>query len=79
VLVSATGFDTLTPLAGVHIEGPTGVTLAQRWSQGPDAYHGTAVDGFPNFWLLLGPNTGTGHTSVLIPIEAQAGYVASMS
>ncbi len=75
VVICATGFDTLAPLAGVHIQGPAGDTLAQRWARGPEAYHGTVVDGFPNFWLLLGPNTGTGHTSVLIPIEAQADYI----
>jgi cation diffusion facilitator CzcD-associated flavoprotein CzcO len=75
LIVCATGFDTLAPLGALRITGMAGETLSQRWSDGPEAYCGTVVDGFPNLWLLLGPNTGTGHTSVLIPIEAQAGYV----
>ena len=76
VLICATGFDTLAPLGQIKITGLSGQTLAQRWAEGPEADRGTTVDGFPNFWLLLGPNTGTGHTSVLIPIEAQAQYIS---
>jgi cation diffusion facilitator CzcD-associated flavoprotein CzcO len=75
VVICATGFDTLAPLGALRIAGIGGKTLGDRWSDGPEAYRGTVVDGFPNLWLLLGPNTGTGHTSVLIPIEAQAQYV----
>jgi cation diffusion facilitator CzcD-associated flavoprotein CzcO len=75
MIICATGFDTLAPLGALRITGIAGKTLSERWSEGPEAYCGTVVDGFPNLWLLLGPNTGTGHTSVLIPIEAQAQYV----
>ena len=41
----------------------------------PKAYLGTTVPGFPNLFLLLGPNTGLGHTSVVVMIEAQLDYV----
>jgi hypothetical protein len=75
VIICATGFDTLAPLGQIRITGVSGLTLMERWKSGPEAYCGTVVDGFPNLWLLLGPNTGTGHTSVLIPIEAQVQYV----
>ncbi len=75
LIVCATGFDTLAPLGSLQIHGLEGLSLTQRWSAGPEAYRGTVVDGFPNLWLLLGPNTGTGHTSVLIPIEAQVRYI----
>ena len=76
VIVCATGFDTLDPLAAVPVQGRDGQTLAAAWQRGPEAYRGVTVAGFPNLFLMLGPNTATGHTSVLIPIEAQARYVA---
>jgi cation diffusion facilitator CzcD-associated flavoprotein CzcO len=74
-IVCATGFETLEPLAHLDVRGRGGCSLAAAWQGGPEAYFGLAVAGFPNLFLLLGPNTGTGHTSVLIPIEAQARYV----
>ena len=74
-IVCATGFETTEPLARLSVRGSGGETLAAAWRDGPEAYHGITVAGFPNLFLLLGPNTGTGHTSVLIPIEAQARYV----
>jgi len=73
-IICATGFETVEPLARLHVQGTGGRTLAAAWRDGPEAYHGITVAGFPNLFLLLGPNTGTGHTSVLIPIEAQARY-----
>jgi len=73
-IVCATGFETVEPLANLPIRGAAGRTLAVAWRDGPEAYHGITVAGFPNLFMLLGPNTGTGHTSVLIPIEAQARY-----
>ncbi len=75
-IVCATGFDTMDSLAALRIEGRDGQALADTWRDGPEAYRGVAVPGFPNLFLMLGPNTATGHTSVLIPIEAQARYVA---
>lgn len=74
-IVCATGFDTLDPLAALPVTGRDGVTLAAAWRDGPEAYRGVAVPGFPNLHLMLGPNSATGHTSVLISIEAQAQYV----
>lgn len=70
-LVCATGFDTLHPLAGTRIEGLGGRLLSDAWCGGPTAYLGIAVAGFPNFFLMLGPNTATGHTSTLLYIEPQ--------
>jgi cation diffusion facilitator CzcD-associated flavoprotein CzcO len=71
VLVCATGFDTVHLLSSISVSGLDGQTLAQAWQQGPEAYRGVSVAGFPNLFLLLGPNTGTGHTSTLLYIEAQ--------
>ena len=76
-IVCATGFETIEPLAGLPIRGRGGLELAAAWRDGAEAYRGVTVAGFPNLFMLLGPNTGTGHTSVLVPIEAQARYVVA--
>ena len=73
-IVCATGFNAVRMLSSVHIEGLAGCTLDSVWEHGPEAYHGVTVAGFPNFFLLLGPNTGQGHTSTLLYIEAQVQY-----
>ena len=52
-----------------------GVPLARRWSARREAYLGTTVAGYPNYFMLVGPNTATGHTSVLLYLEAQIEYV----
>jgi len=77
VLVCATGFDTTHLLASLEIRGLGGGTLSQAWQDGPQAYHGITVAGFPNLFLMLGPNTGTGHTSTLLYIEPQARYAVA--
>ncbi|AVP99519.1 hypothetical protein C7S18_21115 [Ahniella affigens] len=69
VLVCATGFETVRLLASVDIRGRSGACLADRWQEGPSAFHGITVPDFPNFFLMLGPNTATGHTSTLLFIE----------
>jgi cation diffusion facilitator CzcD-associated flavoprotein CzcO len=74
-LVCATGFDTVHLLSSLQVTGQDGVTLQDAWSQGPEAFRGVSVAGFPNLFLLLGPNTGTGHTSTLLYIEPQVQHV----
>ncbi|MBC7446348.1 MAG: NAD(P)/FAD-dependent oxidoreductase [Polaromonas sp.] len=74
LLVCATGFDTVHLLASLTITGPGGQTLADAWVDGPQAFHGTTVAGFPNMFLMLGPNTATGHTSTLLYIEPAADH-----
>ena len=75
VLVCATGFDTTHPLSSLTVAGQGGRTLRQAWAEGPEAYRGITVAGFPNFFLLLGPNTATGHTSTLLYLEPEARHV----
>lgn len=75
VLVCATGFDVEHSLAHLDIRGPGGTTLAQAWRDGPKAHLGLTVTGFPNLWLMLGPNTATGHTSTLLFIEPGVQWV----
>ena len=59
-----------------HITGRTGQTLADRWREtGMAAYKGTTVPEFPNLFMLVGPNTGQGHTSMIFIIESQVTYL----
>lgn len=73
-IVLATGFDTAAPLGSVRVTGRSG-TLAEAWRSGPFAHLGMAVPGFPNLYLLYGPNTNLGHNSILAMLECQVAYV----
>jgi len=75
VIVFATGFHATDFLAPVAITGAAGRDLREEWQDGAHAYLGVAVSGFPNLFMLYGPNTNLGHNSILVMIEAQAGYV----
>jgi cation diffusion facilitator CzcD-associated flavoprotein CzcO len=74
VIVCATGFDISHVLSSVRIEGTEGRILGEAWAGEPEAYRGVAIAGFPNLFLLLGPNTGQGHTSAMLFIEAQVNH-----
>lgn len=77
-IVYCTGFyATENPIAS-RVIGPDGQTLAEAWESGEEAYLGTTVAGFPNLSLIIGPNTGLGHTSMIFMIEAQVNYIAKM-
>lgn len=71
VIIFATGY--LLGLAAVpfRVLGLAGRSLADAWADGAVAYKGLAVSGFPNWFMMMGPNTGPGHTSVLVFTEAQ--------
>lgn len=75
VLILGTGFEATSPLPVGMILGTHGQDLAKLWQQGPYAYKGSTVAGFPNFFMLMGPNTALGHNSVLLMIEAQINYI----
>lgn len=77
VLILATGFRATEPVPEGMIIGREGRDLAERWRDGPAAYKGTTVPGFPNLFILLGPNTALGHSSVLLMIESQIRYLLS--
>jgi len=74
-IVHATGFRATELLSELPITGRGGRKLADDWKDGAEAYYGIAVAGYPNFFMLLGPNTGLGHNSVIFMIEAQVRYV----
>jgi cation diffusion facilitator CzcD-associated flavoprotein CzcO len=75
VIIYGTGFDAQHGLTRVPIRGLRGLRLEDAWTSGPEAYLGTTVAGFPNLFLLCGPNTGLGHNSQIFMIEAQVSYV----
>ncbi len=76
-IVYSTGFRVTEMLGGIPIYGRGGAELHDIWRDRIAAYLGITVPGFPNFFMLLGPNTGLGHNSVVLMIEAQIRYVMS--
>jgi len=74
-IIFGTGFKATDPPIAHHVRGRDGRTLAEAWDGSPKAHLGTTVAGFPNFFMLQGPNTGLGHTSVIVMIEAQIEYL----
>jgi cation diffusion facilitator CzcD-associated flavoprotein CzcO len=76
-MVYGTGFRATELLRGIRITGRGGVEIHDTWKERISAFLGITVGGFPNFFVLLGPNTGLGHNSVVLMIEAQVRYVMS--
>ena len=74
-IIFGTGFHVADMPAGRKVRGREGRTLQEVWEGSPRAYLGTAVAGFPNLFLLLGPNTGLGHSSMVYMIESQIAHV----
>jgi len=74
-IVLATGFSVGLASAPFPITGRGGRALDDAWKDGAVAYKGMTVSGFPNWFILMGPNTGPGHTSVLVYTEAQIEHV----
>jgi cation diffusion facilitator CzcD-associated flavoprotein CzcO len=76
VIILATGFRVTDNTFPELVIGRDGRTLRETWDDdGQGAYNGTTFAGFPNFFMLAGPNTGIGHTSLVYMIEAQFPYV----
>jgi len=75
VLIFASGFAATDFLAPMRIVGRGGAVLEARWKQAAQAYLGLTVDGFPNLFTLLGPNTALGHSSMLYMMESQFNYL----
>ncbi|WP_171235699.1 NAD(P)/FAD-dependent oxidoreductase [Ruegeria sp. HKCCA6837] len=74
-LIWGTGFHVTNVVERLDITGSGGLTLRTAWADGMNANLGTAIAGFPNFFILLGPHTGLGHNSVVLMIEAQVGHI----
>jgi cation diffusion facilitator CzcD-associated flavoprotein CzcO len=74
-LIFATGFSPGDPPIARRLRGGDARTLSEVWQGSPQAYLGTAVTGFPNLFLLYGPNTNLGHSSIVYMLESQIHYV----
>jgi cyclohexanone monooxygenase len=75
VVLCATGYAAADYLGQIEVTGEGGTTLREKWRDGAYAYLGMAVPGFPNFFMLYGPNTNVGSNSVIFMLEAQAHYI----
>lgn len=75
ILVYATGFETTEWKWSVDVVGSGGRHLNQVWADAPEAYLGIGVSGFPNLFVMYGPNTNLGHNSITFMLERQAEYV----
>jgi len=77
VLILATGFDVSARGFRLEIYGSDGKSVAEQWAaqDGPQAYLGTTLANYPNFFILMGPNVVTGHTSTVASIECQVDYI----
>lgn len=76
LIVYATGYDATDGVISYPVEGRDGQSLAKSWEEFPRAYLGTSLPGFPNLFIMTGPNTGIGHTSAIFIIESQLEYIS---
>jgi len=75
VIICATGFHPFNPSDAIEIRSRGDRVLSEDWRNGPQAFRGVAVAGYPNYFMLMGPNSGLGHNSILFMIESQARYI----
>ncbi|MCV7432479.1 flavin-containing monooxygenase [Mycolicibacterium bacteremicum] len=76
-IIFATGFTPTEPPVAHLLTGTDGATLAAHWAGSPSAHLGITVPGFPNLFLMYGPNTNLGHSSIVYMLESQAAYLAA--
>ncbi|WP_345387454.1 hypothetical protein [Nonomuraea salmonea] len=74
-IVYATGFKSTEFLVPMEVVGREGRSLGERWKDGAEAYLGISVPGFPNLFMLYGPNTNLGHNSIIFMIECQVAHI----
>jgi cation diffusion facilitator CzcD-associated flavoprotein CzcO len=74
-IIFGTGFHVTDQPLVDRLRGRDGRLLAEHWHGTMAAFNGTTITGFPNLFVLLGPYTGLGHTSIVIMIEAQIEYM----
>ncbi|MDP9821677.1 flavin-containing monooxygenase [Nocardioides massiliensis] len=78
VLIWGTGFATQAFDHGIEVTGRDGHTLAKQWGDGARAHLGVHVPGFPSLFLLYGPNTNLGGSSIVVMLEAQSRHIRSV-
>jgi cation diffusion facilitator CzcD-associated flavoprotein CzcO len=74
-IIFGTGFETTDFLAPITVTGAGGTVLGDVWADGAEAHLGITVSGFPNLFLLYGPNTNLGHNSIIFMLERQIGWI----
>lgn len=74
-IIFGTGFKATDLLAPMKIKGLDGLDLNTAWADGAEAYKGMCVSGFPNLFILYGPNTNLAHSSIVFMLESQIRYV----
>lgn len=74
-IIMGTGFQAAEMDAPFPVRGRGGRSLDQAWADGPEAYKGTTVAGFPNLFMIVGPNCGLGYNSMVLMIESQIRYI----
>ncbi|KMQ74327.1 flavin-containing monooxygenase [Marinobacter subterrani] len=74
-IICGTGFRASDFLSPIRITGRSGKTLNEAWQNGAAAFKGITVSGFPNLFMLYGPNTNLAHNSILYMLESQFRYV----
>jgi len=75
LIIFGTGFAATEFLAPMRVRGLGGLALEEVWRRGAEAYLGICVSGFPNLFMLYGPNTNLGHNSIIYMLESQFRYV----
>ncbi len=76
-IIYGTGFKTTEFITPMKVFGRQGKELNQSWQDGAEAYLGMSVNGYPNFFMLYGPNTNLGHNSIIFMLESQFNYLLS--
>ena len=76
-IIFGTGYHVTDIPVAEHLRGRDGLRLSDHWQGSPRAYLGATVPGFPNLFLMLGPNTGLGHSSMVYMIESQIDHVVA--
>ncbi len=74
-LILATGYKNFNIAEVIDVVGPNGLRLGDVWRSRAVTHRTVAVPGFPNLFIMMGPNTGSGHHSATLSIEAQAKYI----
>ena len=74
-IIFATGFRPTDPAIAHRLHGTDGRLLSEVWNGSPQAYLGTVISGFPNLFMLYGPNLNLGHSSIVYMLESQIHYV----
>lgn len=78
VIIYSTGFHTNPFLKSIFVTGEAGMSMREHWSGGAYAYYGVMTAGFPNLFMMYGPNTNSGHMSIIFKLEKQADYIVKL-